>query len=313
MDMKKLIAGIAALALASAMTGCGSSESSSSSESEAPTEAATEEATEEATEAPTEEETEPEPEPSHPVEASDPNTVDFSDGNFSFASPKTEDADSAQGTVEIVEVEGNPMLRFTDDGSNFANGTVQKIQIDAAQLLAPEDLAKVRSIELDIYADATSDAFEGNQVPGWLGGGGGANVAGDKWYDFGEWSGGEYNFEMSGAAHAEFKFLLAAGGQCWDETMTEATFLVMRWGAQNEGNLYIDNIVFYDEDGNSLPLTLSGAEGAEVTDEDAGDAEQAEDTAEEPAEDTAAEGEEAAEETAEDTTEAETESEETAE
>ena len=59
---------------------------------------------------------------------------------------------------------------------------------------------------------------------------------------------------MSGAAHAEFKFVLAAGGQCWDETMDEAVFLIMRWGAQNEGNMYVDNIVFLDEEGKSLPI-----------------------------------------------------------
>ena len=103
---------------------------------------------------------------------------------------------------------------------------------------------------------------ENVNAPGWIGGGGGANVAGDKWYQFGEWSGGEYNFEMSGAAHGEFKFVLAASGQCWDETMEEAVFLIMRWGAQNEGNMYVDNIVFYDEDGKSLPIEKTASEAA---------------------------------------------------
>ena len=272
MDSKKIIAGVLAFALASAITGCGKEETASSQQSAAPTEAATEAAVEEVTVAEAETVTEPEPEPEHPVEASDPNTVDFSDGEFGFASPKTADADSAQGTLEIAEVEGNKMLRFTDDGSNCANGTVQKIEIDAAKLLAAEDLPKVRSIEFDAYADATDTLFENENgeflhVPGWIGGGGGANVSGDKWYDFGEWSGGEYNFEMSGAAHGEFKFLLAAGGKCWDETMSEATFLIMRWGAQNEGNFYIDNIVFYDEDGNSIPLAAGGAETGDAGEE----------------------------------------------
>ena len=165
-------------------------------------------------------------EPPKPVEASDPNAITFDDGDFSFAEPKTTDDDSAQGTLEVV-----------------------------------------RSIEFDVYADATASDFKNDdgellKAPGWVGGGGGANVAGDKWYQFGEWSGGEYNFEMSGAAHAEFKFILAAGGQCWDETMEEAVFLIMRWGAQNEGNMYVDNIVFYDEDGKSLPIEK--AESGEV-------------------------------------------------
>ena len=257
MNIKKILAGVSALAVAAALSGCGAKPSEPE---QTPTEPETEAVTEEVTEEPTEEPTEPEP--PHPVEASDPNAITFDDGVFSFASPKTTDDDSAQGTLEVVEVEGNPMLRFTDDGNNYDKGTVQKIQIDAAMLLTPEDLAKVKSIEMDVYADATGSKLDtedaaGVNAPGWIGGGGGANVSGDNWYQFGEWSGGEYNFPMSGAVHAEFKFLLYKGGKHWDETMTEAALLVMRWGAQNDSNFYIDNIVFYDEDGNSLPINLS--------------------------------------------------------
>lgn len=265
MDYRKILASAMSLTLAAAVAGCGDKGSSSES-SEATTAASTEASTVEATEATTEA-----LEPPKPVEASDPNAITFDDGHFYFASPKTTDDDSAQGKLEVVEVQGNKMLRFTDDGNNHANGTVQKIQIDAAMLLSHENVAKVRSIQFDVYADATASDFKNDdgellKAPGWIGGGGGANVAGDKWYQFGEWSGGEYNFEMSGAAHAEFKFALAAGGQCWDETMDEAVFLIMRWGAQNEGNMYIDNIVFYDEDGNSLPIekTVDEAVVAEV-------------------------------------------------
>ena len=277
MDYKKILASAMALTLAAAFTGCGEKESSS--EKTEVTTASTEPSTVEATEATTEE-----LEPPKPVEASDPNAITFDDGDFSFASPKTGDDDSAQGTLEVVEVQGNKMLRFTDDGKNHANGTVQKIQIDAVKLLSHENVAKVRSIQFDVYADATASEFKNDdgellKAPGWIGGGGGANVAGDKWYQFGEWSGGEYNFDMSGAAHAEFKFVLAAGGQCWDETMEEAVFLIMRWGAQNEGNMYVDNIVFYDEDGKSLPIEKSTS-GEEVADasEAVADTSQAADT-----------------------------------
>lgn len=198
--------------------------------------------------------------PPEPAEADDPNAITFDDGDFSFAKPVTTDPDSAQGKLEIGEFNGNKMLRFTDDGKAAADKLVQKIQIDAAKLLAPEDLAKVRSIEFDIYADATAsdlvtDDATGVKAPGWIGGGGGANVSGDKWYDFAEFAGGEYNFEMSGATHVTFKFLLAAGGLCWSDDMEEAIFLIMRWGVANEGNMYVDNIVFYDETGSSLPIT----------------------------------------------------------
>ncbi len=262
MEMKKFLAVFAALAMAAAVTGCEKNEDNSSSQPSQATEttqAPTEEATEAPTEEITEEVTEEELIPPSPAECDDPNAITFDDGDFSFAQPKLDDVDSAQGLLSIETVEGNKMLCFNDAGTNFADGTVQKIMFDAAKLLTPENLAKVRSIEMDVYADATSDAFKNDNgenvmAPGWIGGGGGANVAGDKWYEFAEWEGGEYNFPMSGAAHVEMKFLLALGGQCWDETMEEATFQIMRWGAQNEGNLYVDNIVFKDEDGNSLPI-----------------------------------------------------------
>lgn len=208
--------------------------------------------------------TEAELEPPTPAECSDPNAVTFDDGDFSFASVLLDDPDSAQGELDIVTVNGNPMLKFTDSGTNFADDTVQKINFDAAKLLNSQNLPKVRSIEMDVYADATSDAFvnedeENVEAPGWIGGGGGANLSNDKWYEFGEWEGGEYNFKMSGAVHVELKFLLADSGQCWDDTMTEAVFQIMRWGAQNEGSLYVDNIIFKDENGYSLPIKKSAA------------------------------------------------------
>ncbi|MCR4888394.1 MAG: hypothetical protein K5979_04335 [Ruminococcus sp.] len=256
MEYKRIVAAAMSLTLAAVLTGC--SGNSSSSESNSDSKGGTSDSAETTTEAATEEELVP----PTPTEATDPNTITFDDGNFSFAEIVSDDDDSATGTLKVTEVQGNKMLMYEDSGTNCADGSVQKIKIDAAKVLSHENVAKVRSIELDVYADATSDAFvnddkENVKAPGWIGGGGGANVSGDKWYQFGEWSGGEYNFEMSGAAHATFKFLLADSGQCWDADMDEAVFLVMRWGAQNEGNMYIDNIVFYDENGKSLPLKLA--------------------------------------------------------
>lgn len=197
-----------------------------------------------------------------PVECDDPNAVTFDDGDLSFAYIDSSGIDPADGELVIADIKGNKMLKFSDDGTNFKDGTVQKIKIDAARLLSSENLAKVRSVEMDVYADATAKELvteNGDNVkaPGWIGGGAGANVAGDKWYKFGDWESGEYNFKMSGAVHIELKFLLAVSGQCWESGMDEATLMIMRWGSQNEGNFYIDNIVFYDEDKNSLPIEKS--------------------------------------------------------
>ena len=198
-----------------------------------------------------------------PAECDDVNAVTFDDGDFSFASVDLSEKDHADGELEIAEIKGNKMLKFNDDGTNYKDSTVQKIKIDAVKLLNPEDLPKVRSIEMDVYADATAKELvteNGDNVkaPGWIGGGAGANVTGDEWYKFGDWENGEYNYKMSGAIHLELKFLLAEKGKCWSEDMDEAVFVIMRWGAQNEGNFYIDNIVFYDENKNSIPIKKEG-------------------------------------------------------
>lgn len=261
MDIRKFLSVVGAIGMTAALFGCSKDKSSEVNEEGSSTPQPVTQG---------EEATEPLPEPPVPEECSDPNGITFDDGDFSFAAIKADDPDSAQGELSVEEVQGNKMLKFTDSGTNFADGTVQKILFDGARLLSAENLAKVRSIEMDVYADATAEKLENEdgsvvKAPGWIGGGGGANVAGDTWYDFSEWEGGEYNFEMSGAVHVEMKFLLAAGGKCWDETMEEATFQIMRWGAQNEGNMYVDNIVFRDEDGNSLPIEKS--DGAESTEE----------------------------------------------
>ncbi len=257
MKYRNFIAGAMAFAIAAAASGCGekskeSSESSSSSVNTTTAETTTEEET---TEEATEEKIPPEP-----VEASDPNAVTFDDGDFSFVSVISDDDKAAVGELSVEEVMGNKMLKFTDDNSVPLEGKVQKLSINAAQLVGLENLPKVRKIEFDLYAKATADHFvneDGENVfaPGWIGGGGGTVTAKDeKWYDFSEFSGGEYDFELSGAVHSEFKFLLADGGMCWSEDMTGANFLIMRWGLSNEADLYVDNIVFYDEDGNSIPI-----------------------------------------------------------
>ncbi len=203
--------------------------------------------------------------PPPPAECDDPNAVTFDNDDFSFVSVINDDNQSAKGILSITEIEGNKMLMFTDDLSVPLEGKVQKLSVNASAILAPADLARVRSIEFDMYADAVSENYtnqdgEKVKVPGTISAGGGTVTAKEgsdgegEWYDFAEFEGGEYNCERSGAVHARFKFLLAETGVCWAEDMDDANFLVMRWGSENDSNLYIDNIVFYDENGNSIPL-----------------------------------------------------------
>lgn len=270
MDYKHLIAGALAFSLAACTAGCSdkSSSSGSSSDTKASTSADTTAASSETTTetaSGTSEATTEKPEPPKPVEASDPNAITFDDGDFSFAEPIIIDKDSAKGTLSVVEVQGNKMLKFTDDMTAPQSEKVQKIAIHAASLISQENLSKVRSIEFDVYADALAANYKNLageliQVPGTICCGGGTVTAAkdsegkNKWYNFAGFEGGEYNFDFSGAVHGKFKFLLADSGQCWDAEMEDPNFLIMRWGVENDSNFYIDNIVFYDEEGKSLPI-----------------------------------------------------------
>lgn len=267
--MKKNVIALSLLAaMLLSMTACGG-ENNSTAETEAPTTEAAE-APEEVTEAPTEAETEP---PTNaPFAEADANAVTFDDGNCAFASIVCDDAGSADGTLSVESIDGNAMLKYNDTTTTADNMAemVQKVSIDVSKLLTPEQYGEVSSIGFDVLAKAEADAFVGEsgenlKVPGWLGGGGGSVTADDNWYGFADYAAteiNEYNLERSDAYRVTFKFLLASAGKCWSAEMEAPNFLIMRWGMQNVSSLYIDNITFYDADGNSLPLLAYGAEEA---------------------------------------------------
>lgn len=200
--------------------------------------------------------------PPVPVEATDANSITFDEGNFDFASILDDDYKAAKGSLSIEEIQGNRMLKFTDSGDSFENGLIQKIRISMLELMTPENVAKVKSIEFDFYADATEQNLKADdgtmmKVPGWIGGGGGTMLPdGKTWYDFSEFSKNEYTYEFSGACHVKFQFLLVQPENRWTAEMEDPNFLIMRWGMKNDSNIYIDNLTFYDDNGNSIPLTI---------------------------------------------------------
>ncbi len=250
MDYKKLVASALMFSMLAAAAGCDDKDDSSSASSDSSSKV-------EVSQEPT---TEEELIPPVPAEAQDENAVTFDDDDCSFAQVICDEDAAADGEISVVEVQGNKMLKFTDNGQVDISERIQKLRISAIPLIGAENLDKVNYIEFDLYADATADTLvnedgENIKAPGWIGGGGGTIVAdGETWCNFSEYAGGEYNFDMSGAVHVQFKFLLAASGEKWSAEMDDANFLIMRWVPQNESNLYIDNIVFYDEEGNSIPL-----------------------------------------------------------
>ncbi len=295
--MKKNLILLSLLTAMFSMTACNSA-SDSKADSAAPTEPTTLEAVTEPT---TEEVTEP---PTNaPFAEPDVNAVTFDDGNCDFVSIVCDDSGSADGTLSVEVVDGNSMLRYHDTKSSAddVGALVQKVTFNVKKLLTPEQCAQVHSISFDIGGTAEAEAFVGDDgavlaVPGWVGGGGGTVTMDDKWYGFADFAAtdiNEYALERSDMYHVTFKFLLASGGKKWDAAQEEINLQIMRWGLQNVSDTYIDNLTFYDADGNSIPLDAYGAEPEETTEENTDETAAEENTeetaAEENTEETAAE------------------------
>ncbi len=282
MKMLKMLSCLTALLC---LTACGGT-TTSQGESQAPESKDESKAAVEVTEAESEEETQPLT--NAPMPTADANAVTFDDGDCSFATIICDDTESCNGTLSVETVDGNAMLKYTYDPAVLTEENydvmVQKVSINVMQLLTPEQIDQVYSIGFDMFAEANADVFVNDNgdnvmVPGWIGGGGGTMTADDKWTSFSDFSGSglnEYDLQRSDACHVEFKFMLASAGKKWTAEMEDVNFLIMRWGMQNLSNTYIDNITFYDEAGNSIPLTRSAAQGGA---EDAPEDSAAEETA----------------------------------
>ena len=284
--MKKHLALIAVLAAMVALTACGKQTANdSAAETTAPV-----------TDAETTEEETTEPPTNAPVAEGDANACTFDEVGADVAVLVVDDDTAADGTLTIEEIDGNKMLKFTDQTTTAENieDAVQKIRFDVTKLLAQDQLELVDHIEFDLYAQAKDTIYvnedgENVKAPGWIGGGGGTECADGKWYGFADFSGSniqEYWLPRTDACHVTFRFLLAASGKKWDNTMTQPYLQIMRWGIGNISDTYIDNITFYDADGNSIPLTISDGWGdfvppaAEEAETEAAPAESAEETTE---------------------------------
>ncbi|MBR1553949.1 MAG: lipoprotein [Oscillospiraceae bacterium] len=235
----------------------------------------------------TESETESLPPPTNaPFPEADPNAVTFDDGNFSFVSVVKDDDTAVDGSLSVETIDGNAMLKFTDNSTNAENldKAVQKIRISVGQLLRPDQLESVYRITFDLYAEAKdalflSDDGEYRKVAGWIGGGGGTICADGNWYSFADFSASginEFDLERSDACHVEFKFLLAESGKKWDSSVEDVNFSVMRWGMQNLSDFYLDNITFYDQEGNPIPLNPSEPETSAVQESELSETESSE-------------------------------------
>ena len=172
------------------------------------------------------------------------NAHTFNDGKFDFVQIVNDDATCAEGNFSVENIDGNFLLKFTDLSTNAENleNAVQKICISVDKLLNPDQLESVFMIGFDSYALSKDNLnTESNIVIS-----GKTVCANDEWYDF---------EDISDSSHVELKF--TESSMRWDSSQENVNVIITRSGMQNISDWYLDNIIFYDQEGNTIPLNPS--------------------------------------------------------
>lgn len=188
-------------------------------------------------------------------------TVTFEDGflwtaecinDFNF------EDDEAECELSVEEFNGNSQLRIQvitqDDEGNYK---IPKIRFDVDKLIGTENVSKIKTVSMDIsaVANGTFLAENGEEilVPGNCIGEIDAN-SGEEcavWTTLAEFAFEEWK-ETSVTKHIVGNFLLPKSRYIDGEK--GCTIVFMRWTIPNKADVYIDNITFYDDNGNPIPL-----------------------------------------------------------
>ena len=240
--------------------------------------AETEDAAPASSEAPEEssEEEEKEP-PTRDVGAVDPNAITFDDGDMHSGHQMGEGGDEADIELSIAELDGDKKLKVhvlrDDPAADFG---VPKIVFNLPKMMDKARIGDIAHISVDFTCvgnelwhndDGTESLVVGNFYGALMG-----NLASEKGKD----ADGNIT-QNTWATHLEFKHedwefpehtwrietdvpgnKIPANGYAANDDGT--TLVIMRWPQKNDADFYIDNITFYDKDGNSIPMLAAGAE-----------------------------------------------------
>lgn len=190
--------------------------------------------------------------------ASAADVIDFENEKYSFVSMKTDDGGDPS-VLSVVDFNGSKQLKV--DVTDCKN--VPKVCFDLNSILKKRDFEKVKTIEMDI----TIESKDGTTPPGWAGGAVGTQ-GGDA--DSPAWSQTPWEIEENTKAVTEQttickKFLLYSDRLVNGTPNTQ--MLLMRWGAEVDYNMYVDNIRFLDSDGKALKLSIRASKQTNDTEE----------------------------------------------
>lgn len=215
-----------------------------------------------------------EPEPIE-TEIYDGATITFEDGNLWTAQSVNDynyEDDESECALSVVDYGGSNRLKIevlskSDDG----NYKVPKIKFDVDKLVGIDNVSKICYVTADITAAAngtfTADNGEEILVPGNCIGEIDAN-SGEEcevWATFTKFSFEEWE-KPAVSKHIEGKILIPKARYVDGED--KCTLIFMRWPIPNQADMYLDNITFYDDDRNPIPLVYNPATDEEVYETD---------------------------------------------
>ena len=197
--------------------------------------------------------------------------IDFEDGDYSFVYLNLDDG-SDNSVLSVEDYDGSKQLKVDVQQT----GKVPKVWFDLDKITTRENTVQISTIEMDLTFVPKSET----EMVGWAGGviasAGGfdqnntqASQINPNWTQT-DWASEDenaYTEGMPAKVHATKKFLLPAS-----KYTTEGTnpfFGIMRWAADTNYVMYVDNIVLKDKDGNALPVgvTAAATEEAATTEE----------------------------------------------
>lgn len=201
--------------------------------------------------------------------------IDFEDGDYSFVYLNLDDG-SDNSVLSVEDYDGSKQLKVDVQQT----GKVPKVLFDLDKITARENTVQISTIEMDLTFVPKSET----EMVGWAGGviasAGGFNQNDTKgsqvnpnWTQT-DWASEDenaYTEGMPAKVHATKKFLLPASK--YTAEGTNPFFGIMRWAADTNYVMYVDNIVLKDKDGNALPVgvTAAATEEAATTEEAAAD------------------------------------------
>lgn len=197
--------------------------------------------------------------------------IDFEDGDYSFVYLNLDDG-SDNSVLSVEDYDGSKQLKVDVQQT----GKAPKVWFDLDKITTRENTVQISTIEMDLTFVPKSET----EMVGWAGGviasAGGfdqSNPQGSQinpnWTQT-DWASEDenaYTEGMPAKVHATKKFLLPASK--YTAEGTNPFFGIMRWAADTNYVMYVDNIVLKDKDGNALPVgvTAAATEEAATTEE----------------------------------------------